>query len=155
MDSYTLHLAMAALVGASFVAVSAYCMHRKTLNQLLEFARAVEKERERERDGEREREYDCSDAAEVLWKQQRRGSGGGTRRKGTAAAAYRHTYASLPDVAAMSGMVAEVDDGRCNGVAVEGIPTGLPRLHTLPEGEACYWKWHGYGDCFCSFFFFF
>ncbi|XP_071738478.1 probable AMP deaminase [Rutidosis leptorrhynchoides] len=46
MDDYALHLAMAALFGASFVAVSAYYMHRKTLNQLLEFAKTVEKERE-------------------------------------------------------------------------------------------------------------
>nr|XP_043635920.1 AMP deaminase-like [Erigeron canadensis] len=46
MDTYALHLAMAALVGASFVAVSAYYMHRKTLDQLLEFAKTIEKERE-------------------------------------------------------------------------------------------------------------
>ncbi|KAL6987638.1 AMP deaminase [Sarracenia purpurea var. burkii] len=49
MDTYAVHLAMAALVGASFVAVSAYYMHRKTLNQLLEFTKAMERERERER----------------------------------------------------------------------------------------------------------
>ncbi|KAI4302658.1 hypothetical protein MLD38_038379 [Melastoma candidum] len=137
MDSYSLHLAVAALVGASFVAVSAYCMHRKTLSQLLEFARAVERERDRDRDrereGEGEGEYDCSDAAEVPWKKHRKG---GTRRKGGAAAAYRREWASLPDVTEMSGMVAEADDVRCNGVAVEGIPAGLPRLHTLQEGKA-------------------
>ncbi|KAL0316412.1 UNVERIFIED_CONTAM: AMP deaminase [Sesamum radiatum] len=46
MDAYSLHLAMAALFGASFVAVSAYYMHRKTLNQLLEFAKAVERDRD-------------------------------------------------------------------------------------------------------------
>lgn len=39
-----MHLAMAALVGASFVAVSAYYMHRKTLDQLLEFAKTFEKD---------------------------------------------------------------------------------------------------------------
>ncbi|GJZ44069.1 AMP deaminase [Tanacetum coccineum] len=44
MDPYAMHLAMAALVGASFVAVSAYYMHRKTLNQLLEFAKTLEKD---------------------------------------------------------------------------------------------------------------
>lgn len=38
MDTYAMHLAMAALVGASVVAVSAFYMHRKTLNQLLELA---------------------------------------------------------------------------------------------------------------------
>jgi AMP deaminase len=40
MDAYALHLAV--------VAVSAYFMHRKTLTQLLEFAKTVERERERE-----------------------------------------------------------------------------------------------------------
>ncbi|KAH7553860.1 hypothetical protein JRO89_XS12G0068200 [Xanthoceras sorbifolium] len=50
MDSYTLHLAMAALVGASFVAVSAYYMHRKTLTQLLEFAKSVERDRDENSD---------------------------------------------------------------------------------------------------------
>ena len=45
-----MHLAMAALVGASFVAVSAYYMHRKTLNQLLEFAKTLEKDSSGNRD---------------------------------------------------------------------------------------------------------
>ncbi|KAK6943472.1 AMP deaminase [Dillenia turbinata] len=46
MDAYTLHLAMAALVGASFVAVSAYHMHR-TLTQLLDFAKTYAAEKRR------------------------------------------------------------------------------------------------------------
>ncbi|KAF1895649.1 hypothetical protein Lal_00041930 [Lupinus albus] len=44
MEAYTLHLAMAALIGASTVAISAYFLHRKTLSHLLEFARAVERD---------------------------------------------------------------------------------------------------------------
>ncbi|XP_020266084.1 probable AMP deaminase [Asparagus officinalis] len=56
MDAYALHLAMAALVGASFVAVSAYYIHRKTLSELLEFARAVERERERDRPEDADRD---------------------------------------------------------------------------------------------------
>ncbi|XP_076927987.1 AMP deaminase-like [Bidens hawaiensis] len=39
-------LAMAALFGASFVAVSAYYMHRKTLDQLLHLAKMIEIERQ-------------------------------------------------------------------------------------------------------------
>lgn len=48
MDSpYALHLAIAALVGASFAAASAYYMHRKTLDQLLRFARDQQRRRNR------------------------------------------------------------------------------------------------------------
>lgn len=134
MDSYTLHLAMAALVGASFVAVSAYCMHRKTLNQLLEFARAVERERERDKDRDRNREgeYDCSELAESPRRQRR----GGVRRK-RVADTYRRASDSLSDVMVMSGMAAEVDDSRCNGEAMDWIPEGLPRLHSLTKGNDC------------------
>ena len=123
MDSYAVHLSMAALVGASFVAVSAYFMHRKTLSQLLEFAKAVEREREREDAGDDSPQHLKKYAAE-----KRRGHG---RRKGSGY--YRRASASLPDVTAASGDI----DGceRRNGpVHVDGIPAGLPRLHTLPEG---------------------
>ncbi|GAU39898.1 hypothetical protein TSUD_04900, partial [Trifolium subterraneum] len=41
MDCYFLHLAMAALVGAFAVVISAYFLHLKTLLQLLHFARIV------------------------------------------------------------------------------------------------------------------
>jgi len=44
---YALHLALAALVGASFAAASAYYMHRKTLDQLLRFARDQQRRRNR------------------------------------------------------------------------------------------------------------
>ncbi|KAK9159112.1 hypothetical protein Scep_005686 [Stephania cephalantha] len=50
MDSYALHMAFAALVGASFMAVSAYYMHRRTFTQILEFAKSMERERERKTD---------------------------------------------------------------------------------------------------------
>ncbi|KAI3759860.1 hypothetical protein L1987_50243 [Smallanthus sonchifolius] len=78
MDTYALHLAMAALVGASFVAVSAYYMHRKTLDQLLEFAKTVEKERE--------------DYNSIEKPSQRRRNG-----------FYRRASTSLPDVTSISG----------------------------------------------------
>jgi hypothetical protein len=41
MDCYFLHLAMAALVGAFSVVISAYFLHRKKILQLLDFARTI------------------------------------------------------------------------------------------------------------------
>ncbi|XP_024962270.1 AMP deaminase-like isoform X2 [Cynara cardunculus var. scolymus] len=119
MDAYTLHLAMAALVGASFVAVSAYYMHRKTLNQLLEFAKTVEKERE-EGEDDLLQHYRKSVHPSVEKPLQRRNQGG--RRNGF----YRRASSSLPDVTSISGGGGAHDE--------DAIPPGLPRLHTLPEG---------------------
>ncbi|KAM0046913.1 putative AMP deaminase [Helianthus debilis subsp. tardiflorus] len=104
MDAYALHLAMAALVGASFVAVSAYYMHRKTLDQLLEFAKLVEKERD---DESNPLHYNNNIEK---------------NRKKIANDRYRRSANSLPDVTAVHG-----DDV---------IPSGLPRLRTLPEEKA-------------------
>ena len=63
-SSYALHLAVAALVGASFAAASAYYMHRKTLDQLLRFARSLDREHRRRArllpDGE-DSDYDQED----------------------------------------------------------------------------------------------
>ncbi|KAG9134139.1 hypothetical protein Leryth_004822 [Lithospermum erythrorhizon] len=81
METSVAHLAMAALVGASLVAVSAYYMHRKTLNQLLEFAKSIETFDDKE-DGEFEKR-----------RRRKRGSAGG----------YRRGTASLPDVSAVTG----------------------------------------------------
>lgn len=126
MDSYAVHLAMAALVGASFVAVSAYYMHRKTLTQLLEFAKSVERGRE-END-----EVGRGDSPEHYRKYgDKRRSHSSGRRKGSGY--NKRGSSSLPDVTAIS----TVGDGeeRRNGVfSADGIPLGLPRLHTLPEG---------------------
>ncbi|CAA0827485.1 AMP deaminase [Striga hermonthica] len=116
MDAYSLHLAMAALFGASFVAVSAYYMHRKTLNQLLDFAKAIERDRE-----------DAS-AAELVRKYP-----SGRRRKGYGGH-YRRGSASLPDVTTFpGGGVGEVGERRNGSVHVDGVPVGLPRLRTLAE----------------------
>ncbi|KAF7145476.1 hypothetical protein RHSIM_Rhsim04G0126600 [Rhododendron simsii] len=134
MDAYAVHLAMAALAGASFVAVSAYFMHRKTLNQLLEFAKAVERDRERGDDAE-----EGADSPLHFRKfAEKRGGRGHGRRK--ANGGYRRASASLPDVVGISG--GNVDGGggderRLNGpVHVDAIPAGLSRLHTLPEGKS-------------------
>ncbi|KAL3617478.1 hypothetical protein CASFOL_037799 [Castilleja foliolosa] len=125
MDAYSLHLAMAALVGASLVAVSAYYMHRKTLNQLLEFAKAIE----RDRDDGTVAEEGCDEAEEQLRKYPSR------RRKGRGVH-NRRGSASLPDVTAFSGGGGAFMEDRRNGsVHMDSIPAGLPRLHTLPEGH--------------------
>lgn len=120
MDAYALHLAVAALVGASVVAVSAYYMHRKTLNQLLEFAKTVERERDENSDIESPRHLKKRRAHS-----RRRGNG-----------YYRRGSASLPDVTAISVGIDGVEERRNGPLHVDGIPPGLPRLHTLPEGMA-------------------
>ncbi|KAF9680053.1 hypothetical protein SADUNF_Sadunf06G0080000 [Salix dunnii] len=122
MDAYALHLAMAALVGASFVAVSAYCMHRKTLTQLLELAKTVERERDDNSD-------DGGSSPQHLKKRRSHG-----RTKGSNGYYNKRSSASLPDVTAISGGGIDGEEKRNGHVLyVEGIPAGLPRLHTLPE----------------------
>ncbi|XP_009757740.1 AMP deaminase [Nicotiana tabacum] len=135
MDAYTVHLAMAALVGASLVAVSAYYMHRKTLNQLLEFAKTIDRDRDRD-DVATTEDVDGEEAEKHLRKyggvaaEKRRNH---SRRKGSNGY-YRRASASLPDVTtATSG---EVEENRNGPVHVDSIPVGLPRLHTLPEGKS-------------------
>ncbi|KAK8939785.1 AMP deaminase [Platanthera guangdongensis] len=153
MDQYPLHLAMAALVGASFVAVSAFYMHRKTLSQLLEFARAVEMERDRDRvwptgaggvaeDGTGERDGDGNKRLV----QQR--SHGQHRRKGPEYHTRSGGSMSLSDVKSAPEIDGEKEyveaEGRLNGlfsgVSLEdhrnlSVPPGLPRLQTVPEGK--------------------
>ncbi|KAF3448165.1 hypothetical protein FNV43_RR08876 [Rhamnella rubrinervis] len=119
MDAYAVHLAMAALVGASFVAVSAYYMHRKTLTQLLDFAKTVERE---------DINSDAADSPQHFKKRR-----GHSRRKGNGY--YRRGSASLPDVTAISGGI-DGEEKRNGPVGLDGIPPGLPRLHTLPEGKS-------------------
>ncbi|XP_065010080.1 probable AMP deaminase isoform X1 [Musa acuminata AAA Group] len=133
MNAYALHLAMAALFGASFVAVSAYYVHRKTLAQLLELARAVD----RDRDGGLKRGPSS-----------RRGG----RRKGPGYYRRGAGSLSLPDVMAAAVLDGEEEEEegdddepitRRRPVVNEDedvlpsfpIPPGLPRLQTVPEGN--------------------
>ncbi|XAR68798.1 AMP deaminase [Bertholletia excelsa] len=129
MDTYAIHLAMATLVGASFMAVSAYYMHRKTMNQLLEFAKVVEREREREN---RDDELGWGESPQhAKGHAEKRRSYSRLKENGY----YRRASASMPDVMAISGDGDIDGDERMNGpVSVDGIPAGLPRLHTLREG---------------------
>ncbi|KAF8396954.1 hypothetical protein HHK36_018590 [Tetracentron sinense] len=122
MDAYAVHLAMAALVGASFVAVSAYYMHRKTLTQLLEFAKTIERERQRG-DGELER----ADSPQHFRKDAEKRKNHG-RRKG-------NRRASSPNVTEFAGVIA-VEEKRNGPVSVDSIPAGLHRLNTVPEGQS-------------------
>lgn len=133
MDTYALHLAMAALVGASLVAVSAYYMHHKTLNQLLEFAKTIEREREREEAADEGGGGGGADSPLHLKKYgslERRRSHG--RRKGNGYC--RRGSASLPDVTVISAGLDVVEERRNGPIHVDSIPPGLPRLQTLPEG---------------------
>ncbi|XP_074332077.1 AMP deaminase-like isoform X2 [Apium graveolens] len=106
MDIYVLHLAMAALIGALFVAVSVYYMDRKTLTQLLEFAKTMNRDRNRNI-----RDTDFEDDSSLLNKfsdkrrQGNRGDGSGS------------------------------GNGN-GSVYVDDIPPGLPKLHTVPEGKS-------------------
>nr|CAD1833052.1 unnamed protein product [Ananas comosus var. bracteatus] len=132
MDSYTVHLAMAALVGASFAAISAYYVHRKTLSQLLDFARSLERERARDRGGAPDAAAECGDEADAL---------GGR----TGAARGSTTAGSRPVDGEGEGEEEEERRPAMNGTMLSAaaaaedhrslpIPPGLPRLHTVPEG---------------------
>ncbi|CAN1820461.1 AMP deaminase [Linum perenne] len=132
MDAYALHLAMAALVGASFVAVSAYFMHRKTLAQLLDFAKTVERDRDRADAEAHDDHYPDGDPSSALYLKKRRANG---KRKGNDY--YRRASASLPDVAVISGAGIDGEEKRNGSLhVVDGVPPGLPRLHMLPQGKS-------------------
>ncbi|KAF7825521.1 AMP deaminase [Senna tora] len=125
MDTYALHLAVAALVGASVVAVSAYYMQRKTLTQLVEFAKAVDKDRERD---------DVSDGVSPRHLKKR--SRHARRRKGNGNC--RRSSGSLPDVTAISGGMNGEEKRNGSMMTVDGIQDGLPSLRTLDEGKSAH-----------------
>ncbi|XP_020086432.1 probable AMP deaminase isoform X1 [Ananas comosus] len=149
MDSYALHLAMAALVGATFAAASAYYMHRKTLTQLLDFARAIERERERGGGGD-EKRSPRRRSAEQHQPTDRRSAPRYYRRGGVGVGVGVGSI-SLPDVlaaaAAADGEDDEEEEEEERRTVVNAIfsaeedyrdlliPPGLPRLHTVPEGN--------------------
>lgn len=153
MDEYAVHLAIAAIAGASVVAISAYFMHRKTLAQILEFARSMEKERDRVK------EKDAKENSTLL--EESAGNAGGmyhykrrnhlSRRR----IAIGRTSASLPDVTVarkMNGtegeergigsdaevvsteMVFKDDDDDDDYYKGMGVPPGLPKVQTFPKG---------------------
>ncbi|KAK9127442.1 hypothetical protein Syun_016239 [Stephania yunnanensis] len=129
MDSYTLHLAMAALVGASFVAVSAYYVHRKTLRELLEFAKAVERQREGHDGGEEADSARAGDSPQHHFRRSAEKKRNHSRRHRRASAS-----ASAPDVVAMAA-TSTVGDAAGDDRNFP-IPAGLPRLQTLREGQS-------------------
>lgn len=121
METNTAHLVLAALFGASIMLFSNYYMNRSTLNSVLELAKSVEKEREREE----ESEGDSPQHSRRRRVHARRRANG-----------YRRASASMPDVTAISAGGIDSQENPNGTIPVEGIPAGLPRLHTLHEGIA-------------------
>nr|BAD94943.1 AMP deaminase like protein [Arabidopsis thaliana] len=121
MEPNIYQLALAALFGASFVAVSGFFMHFKALNLVLERG----KERKENPDGD-----EPQNPTLVRRRSQ-------VRRKVNDQ--YGRSPASLPDATPFTdgGGGGGGDTGRSNGhVYVDEIPPGLPRLHTPSEGRA-------------------
>ncbi|GAB4841657.1 hypothetical protein Ancab_022379 [Ancistrocladus abbreviatus] len=125
MDAYALHLTVAALVGASFVAFSAYYTHRKTLSQLLEFAKALERERQKE------------DAEEEALPQPVKRSNAADKRRSRVRRKSMSNDRSFSDSKPDGKTISAENNGegkRNDPVAANRNPAGLPRIHTLPEG---------------------
>ncbi|KAL8154253.1 hypothetical protein V2J09_012013 [Rumex salicifolius] len=140
MDSYSLHLIMAALVGASVVAVCDLFMHRKMFSDLIELTKA--RGLESQRDNEDAADDEVSPRHSRPLSDKRRihadGRSGEARRSGMAG--YRRVSSSLPDVTIISRDAyggEGVTEERRNGPAfsAEGIPIGLPPLHSVTEGK--------------------
>ncbi|KAI3441405.1 uncharacterized protein J3R85_002311, partial [Psidium guajava] len=120
MTTYKFHLAMAALAGASFVAISTYYMHRKTVIEFLDFINTVGRVKLKEVAGSET----CS-----LPRLKRRRSNGRRKLK-----ELRRTMMSPPIVDAC-----EVDDGvgkLKSSDRIEGIPIRNSKPHALSEGMA-------------------
>lgn len=117
MEPNIYQLALAALFGASFVAVSGFFMHFKALNLVLERGREKKDSNTEGGDSPQHQSQSLS---------RRRSQ---VRRKG-------QSPASLPDATPFTGATdGGGDAGRSNGhVYVDEIPPGLPRLHTPSEG---------------------
>lgn len=129
-SSSALHLVMATLVGASVMAASAYYVHRRTVDQLLEFKRRIDEEQQNELEH--------------------------TVAKKRAPRYHSKTYSrnsnSMPDFTAARGLELHNDEHRRNCGTYErvigaveqrrgsfanltSIPSGLPRVQTRREGS--------------------
>ncbi|GLJ38699.1 hypothetical protein SUGI_0788790 [Cryptomeria japonica] len=137
-SSGTLHLVMAALVGATVVAASAYYMHKRALEQLLEFQRR----------SQGENLEDNEEDEEAVAQSKRRGHHNSRRRS-----ASDRTFGSMPNIpnAAAEGLEcygqsekklnhsnnynggAEFRRGSFGNLTT--IPSGLPRLQTRRDGS--------------------
>ncbi|KAF5179417.1 Amp deaminase, partial [Thalictrum thalictroides] len=122
MESYYgMHMAMAALVGASFVAVSAYYMHKKTLTQLLDLAKTIEQQRQRRERHTEEEVVEVEKDYINNYIQNRRRNNGERR---------QHSISnSFPDVRSIANFEHKEDMNL-------PIPVGLPPLRKFPEGQS-------------------
>eukprot|EP01018_Ginkgo_biloba_P003890 Gb_35523 [translate_table: standard] len=155
-DASALQLAMAALVGASVMAVSAFYLHKRTVDQLLErtleFRRQIAYE-----DGTVDDELQENGDEEENYKQKRRHQRNRRWRKPDSPSrsrdgAYCRSSSSMPDVttAAWSNGGLDYYGKPCakspsnidykNRIGSFGnlssIPPGLPRVHTQREGSS-------------------
>ncbi|EPS71873.1 hypothetical protein M569_02896 [Genlisea aurea] len=123
MEAYPLHLAMAALVGASLAAVSAFYMHGQTVDQILDLAKAMDRNRLDSTAFEDAGGGEIDDSKQRN-SSRRRGRKGNRKRGGRGSA-------SPPAISGPSGGGAEEEK---SSLPVLEMPIALPRHHKLPEG---------------------
>eukprot|EP01018_Ginkgo_biloba_P000785 Gb_23346 [translate_table: standard] len=137
-----LHLVMAALVGASVVAASAYYMHRRTVDQLLEFRRRIDEQEDEPQNNNLKRRRRHHNKNNNINYRLGRDAG------------YRRSSTSMPDVTAAAGLDCYVNNDEIRNkstlyydrehTATEQrasfdnltmIPSGLPQVQTKREGS--------------------
>ncbi|PKA63312.1 AMP deaminase [Apostasia shenzhenica] len=128
MDAYALHMAMAALAGASVAAVSSYYLHRRAIAELLEIALAVERLRgggEAEGLSENDGDWGSSSSRPVKERQRR-----GARRHG------RRRRPERVGSACTSSTTAEVVNEKVDVEAGDAAGKGraFSRIESLPGG---------------------
>lgn len=147
-SAFPLHMAMAALVGASLMAISAFYVHKRSVDQvlhrLIDIRRGGPAKADDHGGGER---GDCDDAeAEVETNRQMRGRGP-SRSLDKAALCCRRVSSSLPNAVLDSSWFDEEsnfdppkpfsvqDFSSCHFDKLNSIPSGLPPLQTAPKDE--------------------
>lgn len=145
-SAFPLHMAMAALVGASLMAISAFYVHKRSVDQvlhrLIDIRRGGPAKADDHGGGER---GDCDDAeAEVETNRKMRGRGP-SRSLDKAALCCRRVSSSLPNAVLDSSWFDEEsnfdppkpfsvqDFSSCHFDKLNSIPSGLPPLQTAPK----------------------
>ncbi|RVW82456.1 putative AMP deaminase [Vitis vinifera] len=147
-SAFPLHMAMAALVGASLMAISAFYVHKRSVDQvlhrLIDIRRGGPAKADDHGGGER---GDCDDAeAEVETNRKMRGRGP-SRSLDKAALCCRRVSSSLPNAVLDSSWFDEEsnfdppkpfsvqDFSSCHFDKLNSIPSGLPPLQTAPKDD--------------------